>query len=89
MPAGKLPGVDETPNYFRVRFKSPYPFVACRVPEWGRKAAQSISKGAKVTTCRNKAGQWKVQSVMIAKGHGKDKRDAMRLAKQIVKKIER
>lgn len=85
----KLPGVDETPSYFRVRFKRPYQFTTCRVPEWGKKAAQSVSKGAKVTTCRNKEGEWKVQSVMIAKGHGKTSKDAMRLAKRIVRKIER
>jgi len=85
----KLPGVDETPTFFRVRFRMPYPFITCRVPEWARKASQSVSKGSKVVTCKDAKGEWKVQSVMIRKGYGKTKPDAMRLAKAIVNKIEK
>lgn len=83
-----LPGVDETPTFFRVRFRMPYQFITCRTPEWGMKAAQSISKGSKVVTCKNAKGEWLVQSVMIRKGYGKTKADAKRLAKAIVRKIE-
>jgi len=85
----KLPGVDETPTYFRVRFRMPHQFTTCRVPEWARKVAESVSRGAKVVTCKNANGEWKVQSVIIKKGYGKTKTDAMRLAKRIVRKIEK
>ena len=84
----KLPGVDETPTYFRIRFRMPYQFVTHRVPEWARTVSESISKGSKVVVGKNVKGEWKVQSVMIRKGYGKTKTDAKKLATRIVRKIE-
>lgn len=85
----KLPGVDETPTYFRVRFRRPYQFIACRTPRWASKVSQSVSKGSKVVTCKNTKDEWKVQSVMIQKGYGKTKATAKKLATRIVRKIEK
>lgn len=89
MVSRKLPKVDETPTFFRVRMRQPGRFVTCRVPEWAMKVSESVSKGSKVTMCRNAKGEWKVQSVLIKKGFGKTKRDAKSLGIKIRNKIEK
>jgi len=83
-----MPQIEETEDFFRVRIRSPVAKKMCRTPAWAARVASSVSKGAKVVTCRNAKGKWKVQSVLIATGHGKTKADARRMANRIVKKIE-
>lgn len=89
MPGRKLPAVDETPTFFRVRMRQPRRFVTHRVPAWAMTVSESISKGSKVTMGQRKDGTWAVQSVMIRKGAGKTKRTAKSLAIRIRNKIER
>ena len=69
--------------------KQPGRFITCRVPEWATRVSTSISKGSKVTMCKNAKGEWKVQSVLVKKGAGKTKRDALRLGIKIRNKIEK
>jgi len=84
-----MPQVDETETFFRVRIRSPARMKQCRTPRWATTAANSISRGAKVVTCQDAKGKWKIQSVMIVKGHGKTKATARKLANRVVRKIEK
>ena len=89
MPAAnvKLPAVDEGLKYYHVRFRKPSQFDTCRIPDWAQRAANSVSKNAKVVMCR-KGDKWLLQSVQIKKGNGKSKRNAKSLAIKIRNKVE-
>jgi len=85
----KIKKVDITPTYYRVRFRDPRTAKTCRVPKWATHAANFVSKGAKVVTCKSKATKkWKIQSVMIKK-QGKSLTKSKSLARKIVKMIEK
>lgn len=71
-----------------VRFRPPSQFERIRTPAWAQNVAESVSEGAQVTTGRTPAGNWLTQSVRIEAGFGKDRNDARRLARQIVRKVE-
>lgn len=73
---------------FSVRFRPPSQFDRIRTPPWAQTVAQSVSSGAVVTMGRTPAGNWLVQNVDIEAGFGKDRNDAQRLARQIVRKVE-
>lgn len=85
----KIKRVDSSPdgNYYHVRFRPPSQFKKVRIPDWAANIANSISKGAQVKMGETEAGNWLIQSVVVRKKYHR-KRDARRLAKKIVKKIE-
>lgn len=58
--------VDVTENFYRFRQASPSGVTQCAVPKWAQKAAESVKKGAKITTCK-KDGKWFIQNIMIPK----------------------
>lgn len=91
MPAAnvKLPAVDETETFFRVRFRVPWQFEKCRIPKWAETVANSVSTGAKVVMCA-KDDEWRLQSVLIKKSSAvSTKRKAKSLGIQIRNKIEK
>lgn len=50
----KIKKVDITSNYYRIRFRDPRIAKTCRVPAWATRTAITVSKGAKVITCKSK-----------------------------------
>lgn len=66
MAYGGIVGVVEKPNYYFVDISSPTNAKTCKIPKWAQHAADSIKKGAKVTTCK-KYGKWHTSSVLIPK----------------------
>lgn len=86
MPKIKLVAAEE--DYFHVRYRPPSQFDQIRTPGWAAKVAHSVSRNAKVRMGKTPAGNWLVQSVLIRRGHGKTKNDAMSLASRIMDKVE-
>ena len=78
--------IDVTENFYRVRIREPRIFTEFRIPQWAGKVADKICSGSKVTVGR-KGKEWKVQSILIPR-KGVTKAQALRYAKQILKKIE-
>lgn len=75
-------------DFYHVRYRNPSQFERIRTPDWAAGVARSESKGAEVRMGRTAAGTWLVQSVLIRRGGGKTKQDAMRLAGRVRRKIE-
>jgi len=78
---------DITPNYYRFRQQSPKGVTECAVPDWAVKVAESVKKGAKITTCK-KDGKWFIQSILIPK-EGVKPGEAKKLAEEIKNKFSR
>jgi len=87
--------VDETSNYYRVRFRDPKEFTNFRVPVWAARAANSIGckyydvKGSKITMGQTAEGKWKIQSVMIPNNSFVNPKEAAIIANHIQDRIER
>lgn len=79
--------VDITKNFYRFRQVSPKGGTAFAVPPWATKVAESVKKGAKITTMK-KDGKWVIQSIEIPK-EGVKVKDAKRYAKEIMDKLDR
>lgn len=80
--------VTEEGNYFHVRYRPPSQFDIFRTPQWAYKVANSVSRDAKVRMGQTPAGTWLIAAILIKRGYGKNKNDAMRLAGKIRQKIE-
>ena len=87
--------VDETSNYYRVRFRDPKDFTNFRVPAWAARAANSIGakyydvRGSKITMGQTKEGGWKIQSVMVQNNSFVNPKEAAIIANHIQDRIER
>ena len=87
--------VDETSNYYRVRFRDPKDFTNFRVPAWAARAANSIGakyydvRGSKITMGQTKEGGWKIQSVMVPNNSFVNPKEAAIIANHIQDRIER
>lgn len=58
---------------FRVRDPSLFKGDAIRIPEWGRKVADSVSKGSYVVQGQLKgSSEWRVQSIRLKAGNKSD-----------------
>ena len=87
--------VDETSNYYRVRFRDPKDFTNFRVPAWAARAANSIGvkyydvRGSKITMGQTAEGKWKIQSIMIPNNSFVNPKEAAIIANHIQDRIER
>ena len=87
--------VDETSNYYRVRFRDPKDFTNFRVPAWAARAANTIGakyydvRGSKITMGQTKEGGWKIQSVMVPNNSFVNPKEAAIIANHIQDRIER
>jgi len=79
--------IDITENFYRVRIREPRIFTEFRIPQWAGRIADKICSGSKVAMGR-KGKEWKVQSILIPRKQVKTKRQALKYAKQIFRKIE-
>lgn len=86
MKYGGIVGVKEGDNYYRVDIDSPENAKTCRTPKWAQHVADSIKKGAKVTTCK-KYKKWWPSAVLVPKD-GITSSEAEHLGKEIRDKID-
>jgi len=76
---------DVTKNYYRFHQRSPKNVTECATPQWAQKVAETIKKGAKVTSCKSD-GKWKIKSIIIPK-QGVSSSEASRMANEIKSKF--
>lgn len=80
--------VEESDDYYHVRFRDPDDYSDIRTPDWAEEPAGSVVEGSEVRTGKKEGSDdWEVQSVLIPrKGHDRD--DAEKQANEILEKIE-
>lgn len=76
-----------TNAYFQVTFKT-RDIPSEKTPVWATRAARKVSRGAVLSMYLTAGGSWKVHTVYIVRGHGKNVSDAKRLASRIVRVVE-
>lgn len=79
--------VEESDEYYHVRFRDPDTFEEIRTPDWAANPARSVVPESKVRMGKNDDDEWIVQSVLIPTGGVDDGDDASRKALEIVTKI--
>lgn len=80
--------VEESDDYYHVRFRDPDEFSEIRTPDWAENPAEDVADGAEVRTGQEEGSDdWEVQSVLIPTDAG-DEDDAREKATEIVEKIE-
>ncbi|UPM42734.1 hypothetical protein [Halocatena salina] len=80
--------VEESDNYYHVRYNDPDQFDTIRTPDWAANAAESVSQGSEVRTGQTAdSDDWLVESVLIPT-EGVDEDGAKEQAQQIVEKLE-
>lgn len=80
--------VEESDNYYHVRYNDPEQFDTIRTPDWAANAAQSVSEGSEVRTGKTEnTDDWEIESVLIpTEGMGED--GAKDQAQKIIEKLE-
>lgn len=80
--------VEESDDYYHVRFRDPDDYSDIRTPDWAEEPAGSVAEGSEVRTGKEEdSDDWEVQSVLVpVEGHDRD--DAEQKANEIVEKIE-
>lgn len=79
--------VQESDDYYHVRYRDPDQFDDVRTPNWASDPAQEVCDGAKVRTGHQVGDHWKIQSVLIPTEAVGDSDKASNQAHDIVEKI--
>lgn len=81
--------VEQTEEFYHVRFRDPDEFDTIRTPDWAKSPAESIVEGSEVRTGHREANDdWVVQSVLVPIGAADSEDLASDLAEDIASKIE-
>jgi hypothetical protein len=80
-----IQGVEQSENYYHVRYRDPDDFEEIRTPDWAANVAGSVVSGAEVRTGDE---DWTAQSVLIPVDAVVDENEARDAATQIVQKME-
>ena len=83
--------VEESDDYYHVRFRDPDEFDTIRTPDWAENPAGSVVDGSEVRTGHQDDSDdddWEVQSVLVPTDAVDDEDAAADAAKDIVSKIE-
>lgn len=79
--------VEDSDDYYHVRFRDPDEFSTIRTPDWAANAASSVVAGSEVRTGKRTDGDdWEVQSVLVDDEVDRDEAESR--AREIVRKIE-
>lgn len=79
--------VESKGDYVCVRYRDPEEFEILRIPEWARKAAESVAAGSEVRVGkRADTDDWVPQEVLIPEPV--DTTDARRRADEILQRID-
>lgn len=80
--------VEESDQYYHVRYRDPDDYSEIRTPDWADNASDSVVEGSEVRTGKKEGSDdWEVQSVLIPR-EGHDRDEAEEQADEIVEKIE-
>jgi hypothetical protein len=84
-----IQGVEQSENYYHVRYRDPDDFDEIRTPDWAANVAGSVVSGAEVRTGDEHGNEeWTAQSVLIPVDGVADENEARDAATQIVQKME-
>lgn len=80
--------VEESDNYYHIRYNDPEQFDTIRTPDWASHAADSVTEGSEVRTGQTTdQDDWMVESVLIP-SEDIEEDQAKEQAKTIVEKLE-
>jgi hypothetical protein len=81
--------VEQSEDYYHVRYRDPDEFDTIRTPDWAANAAGSVVAGSEVRPGHEAGGDdWEIQSVLVPVSAADDESETRRAAGQIVEKIE-
>ncbi|WP_123533553.1 hypothetical protein [Halosimplex salinum] len=87
--APSIQDVEQTENYYHVRYRDPDDFDEIRTPDWAENVAGSVVDGAEVRTGDEHGNEnWTVQSVLVPVEAVAGDAEARDTADQIVDKME-
>ncbi|WP_135363743.1 hypothetical protein [Halosimplex halophilum] len=84
-----IQGVEQSENYYHVRYRDPDEFDEIRTPDWAANVAGSVVSGAEVRTGDEHGNEdWTAQSVLVPVDGVADESEARDAADEIVAKME-
>ena len=87
--SASIKSVDESENYYHVRYRDPDDFDEIRTPDWAENIANSVVDGGEVRTGDEHGNEnWTVQSVLVPVGTIVDEAEARDTADEILDKME-
>ena len=87
--SASVKSVDESENYYHVRYRDPDDFDEIRTPDWAENIANSVVDGGEVRTGDEHGNEnWTVQSVLVPVGTVVDEAEARDTADEILDKME-
>jgi hypothetical protein len=87
--SASIKSVDESENYYHVRYRDPDDFDEIRTPDWAENIANSVVDGGEVRTGDEHGNEnWTVQSVLVPVGAVVDEAEARDTADEILDKME-
>ena len=89
MPQISAQGVDQSENYYHVRYRDPDEFDEIRTPDWAANVANSVVEGGEVRTGDEHGNEnWTAQSVLVPIDAVADENEARDAADRIIEKME-
>jgi hypothetical protein len=79
--------VEQSDDYYHVRFRDPDTFEEIRTPDWTTEPAESVVPESRVRMGQNDDGDWLVQSVLVPVDEVEGGDEASRRALKIASKI--
>ena len=87
--SASIKSVDESENYYHVRYRDPDDFDEIRTPDWAENIANSVVDGGEVRTGDEHNNEnWTVQSVLVPVGAVVDEAEARDTADEILLEME-
>ena len=87
--SASVKSVDESENYYHVRYRDPDDFDEIRTPDWAGNIANSVVDGGEVRTGDEHGNEsWTVQSVLVPVGAVVDEAEARDTADEILDNME-
>ena len=87
--SASIKSVDESENYYHVRYRDPDDFDEIRTPDWAENIANSVVDGGEVRTGDEHGNEnWTVQSVLVPVGAVVDEAEARDTADEILDEME-
>jgi len=84
-----IKSVDQSENYYHVRYRDPDDFDEIRTPDWAENVANSVVDDGEVRTGDEHGNEdWTVQSVLVPVGAVVDEAEARDTADEILDKME-
>lgn len=87
--SASVQSVDQSENYYHVRYRDPDEFDEIRTPDWAENVANSVVEGSEVRTGDEHGNEdWTIQSVLVPVDAVVDEAEARDTADEILDKME-